>query len=247
MSVCATKIPPGRRFQILDTVLDKASTGPLWLRDPLVATQIIQTLRKGESALHQYSLHSFVVMPNHVHILISPKIPLSRITNGIKGVTSRRAKSILALQQKHFWQDESFDHWVRSPEQFDTIRRLHREQSRQGGLGRSSRGLALVQLHRHLQLKWHSHSWLCSHPLHIAQPQTRTSTSVPGPEILVLISCRSLQVAHPLLAVQPPTSHSPAANSHIDKRAGPRNSCAYLLSFASSSTPTPGCAATHFT
>ncbi len=34
-------------------------------------------------------------MPNHVHILISPKIPLS---------------------------DESFDHWVRSPEQFDTIR-----------------------------------------------------------------------------------------------------------------------------
>jgi hypothetical protein len=32
------------------------------------------------------------------------------------------ARSILALQQKHFWQDESFDHWVRSPEQFDTIR-----------------------------------------------------------------------------------------------------------------------------
>jgi len=121
-SVCATKIPPGRRFQILDTVLDKASTGPLWLRNPLVATHIVETLHKGESALHQYSLHSFVVMPNHVHILISPKIPLSRITNGIKGVTSRRAKSILALQQKHFWQDESFDHWVRSPEQFDTIR-----------------------------------------------------------------------------------------------------------------------------
>jgi hypothetical protein len=58
--------------------------------------------------------------------------------------------------------------------------RLHREQSRQGRLGRSSRGLALVQLHRHLQLKWHRHSWLCSHPLHIAQPQTRTSTIAPG-------------------------------------------------------------------
>ena len=62
--------------------------------------------------------------------------------------------------------------------------RLHREQSRQGRLGRSSRGLALVQLHRHLQLKWHRHSWLCSHPLHIAQPQTRTSTIVPVPKLL---------------------------------------------------------------
>jgi len=121
-SVCATKIPPGRRFQILDAALDNATTGPLWLNDPLVATHIIQTLHKGESALHQYSLHSFVVMPNHVHILISPKVSLSRITNGIKGVTSRRARLILAFREKHFWQDESFDHWVRSPEQFDTIR-----------------------------------------------------------------------------------------------------------------------------
>jgi len=122
-SVCATKkTPPGIRFRILDAALDKATTGPLWLRDPIIATHIIETLRKGESTLHQYSLHSFVVMPNHVHILISPNAPLSRITNGIKGVTSHRAKSILALQQKHFWQDESFDHWVRSPEQFDTIR-----------------------------------------------------------------------------------------------------------------------------
>jgi len=122
-SVCATKkTPPGIRFKILDAALDKATTGPLWLRDPIIAAHIIETLRKGESTLRQYSLHSFVVMPNHVHILISPNAPLSRITNGIKGVTSHRAKSILALQQKHFWQDESFDHWVRSPEQFDTIR-----------------------------------------------------------------------------------------------------------------------------
>ena len=120
--VGAIKISPGRRFQILDAVLDKATTGPLWLNNPLVAAHIIQTLHKGEATLNQHALHSFVVMPNHVHILISPRLPLSRITNGVKGVTSRYARSILALQQKHFWQDESFDHWVRSPEQFDTIR-----------------------------------------------------------------------------------------------------------------------------
>jgi len=109
-------------------------------------------------------------MPNHVHILISPKIPLSRITNGIKGVTSRSAKSILALQQKHFWQDESFDHWVRSPEQFDTIRAYIENNPVKAGLAA------------------HPEDWPWS------------------------------SVAQPLLAVQPPTPHYPAANSHIDDR-----------------------------
>jgi len=42
--------------------------------------------------------------------------------NGLKGVTARDANSILSRKGKHFWQDESFDHWVRSPREFDRIR-----------------------------------------------------------------------------------------------------------------------------
>lgn len=61
-------------------------------------------------------------MPNHVHVLIGPKTSLARITNGIKGVSARDANRILGRQGKRFWQDESFDHWVRSAAEFERIR-----------------------------------------------------------------------------------------------------------------------------
>jgi REP element-mobilizing transposase RayT len=61
-------------------------------------------------------------MPNHVHLLFTPSILIRRITNGLKGVTAKDANRILGRQGKHFWQDESFDHWVRTPAEFDRIR-----------------------------------------------------------------------------------------------------------------------------
>jgi putative transposase len=119
---CPTKYSAGKRFKLLDSVLDKSSTGPLWLKDPRIAALIIETIRRGESDLRYFALHAFVIMPNHVHLLITPKISIPRITNGIKGCTSHLANSILSREGQHFWQDESFDHWVRSSKEFDKIR-----------------------------------------------------------------------------------------------------------------------------
>jgi putative transposase len=119
---CATKYSAGKRFKLLDSALDKCTTGPLWLKDPRIAASIVETIRKGDSILDYFALHAFVVMPNHVHLLITPKISIPRITNGIKGSTSHQANSILSREGQHFWQDESFDHWVRSPKEFDKIR-----------------------------------------------------------------------------------------------------------------------------
>ncbi len=119
---CATKYSAGKRFKLLDSALDKCTTGPLWLKEPRIAAAIVDTIRKGDSILGYFALHAFVVMPNHVHLLITPKISIPRITNGIKGSTSHQANSILSREGQHFWQDESFDHWVRSPNEFDRIR-----------------------------------------------------------------------------------------------------------------------------
>jgi hypothetical protein len=41
--------------------------------------------------------------------------------NGLKGVTAREANCILHNRGQHFWQDESFDHWVRTSAEFDRI------------------------------------------------------------------------------------------------------------------------------
>ena len=59
--------------------------------------------------------------PEGVHLLITPKVPVPRLMNGLKGVTAREANSILGRKGEHFWQDESFDHWVRTPAEFDCI------------------------------------------------------------------------------------------------------------------------------
>src|SRR3989454_7446964 len=61
-------------------------------------------------------------MANHVHVLLEPKIDVARITKGIKGVTAKEGNQILGRTGRRFWQDESYDHWVRSPSECDRIR-----------------------------------------------------------------------------------------------------------------------------
>jgi len=60
-------------------------------------------------------------MRNHVHILIYPEAPLSRITKAIKNFSARRANAILRRAGQPFWQDESYDHWVRTPDELAKI------------------------------------------------------------------------------------------------------------------------------
>ncbi len=112
---------PGEHFRVAGRQLDRALFGPLWLKDSRIAACIVQTLRRGEEDLKQYALYVFVVMANHAHVLLQPKLSLARITNGIKGVTARQANQILGRTEKRFWQDESFDHWVRNASEFERI------------------------------------------------------------------------------------------------------------------------------
>jgi putative transposase len=121
---CATKSAKdssGRRFKILDAALDSGSFGPHWLADPEIAAYAeYPILRCAE--LGRYVLHAFVIMPNHVHILLEPRVPLARITNVLKGVAARDANVRLGRRGRHFWQDESFDHWIRNLVEFEKVR-----------------------------------------------------------------------------------------------------------------------------
>jgi REP element-mobilizing transposase RayT len=60
-------------------------------------------------------------MPNHVHVLILPHVALPQITHWIKGTTAREANRLLGRTGELFWQDESFDHWVRNEREFHRI------------------------------------------------------------------------------------------------------------------------------
>jgi REP element-mobilizing transposase RayT len=108
---------------ILDRALDRARYGPRWLRDPKLAQIVVDSLHKGGDELQLYRLVSYVVMSNHVHILIWPNRFLYRITKSIKGYTARECNKILKRTGRTFWQEESFDHVVRNEDEFYRIKR----------------------------------------------------------------------------------------------------------------------------
>jgi REP element-mobilizing transposase RayT len=62
-------------------------------------------------------------MPNHVHALLLPTVPMSAITRWLKGSTARKANLILERTGGVFWQDESFDHQVRDEVELERIAR----------------------------------------------------------------------------------------------------------------------------
>lgn len=121
LSIASTS-KSGRRFRIVDEELDRGRCGPLWLKNERVADSVVQAIRRGEAPLAFYELHAFVVMANHVHVLIRPKVTVARITNGLKGVTARDANVILGRIGMRFWQEESFDHWIRNAAEFERVR-----------------------------------------------------------------------------------------------------------------------------
>ena len=92
-----------------------------WIRDERVAQCVAAALHFGEKQLGLYDLRAWVLMVNHVHILIYPAAILSRITNAIKNFAARQANAILDRTGQPFWQEESYDHWVRSPEELEGI------------------------------------------------------------------------------------------------------------------------------
>jgi len=111
----------GHRFREFDTQLDAHRYGPDWLMRPQIAELVIAGLKKAEEE-QLCRLRSYVVMPNHVHVLFSAMVPLERTMFLIKGRTARQANIALCRTGKPFWQNESFDHWIRNFAEFDRVR-----------------------------------------------------------------------------------------------------------------------------
>jgi putative transposase len=107
----------GKAFVWMDRYLDQAATGPRFLRKPELADMLVQSLHKS-IALGYYELGAFVVMSNHVHVLLLPRIAPSRLFQSLKGFTAREANRMLGRTGEPFWQAESYDHWVRDEKEY---------------------------------------------------------------------------------------------------------------------------------
>jgi REP element-mobilizing transposase RayT len=104
----------------MDSLLDRARSGPLYLRRPEVAELMVSALLYGQDCMKYYELHAWVVMANHVHLLLTPFVEMTKITHSLKRFTAREANRILGLTGP-FWQEESYDRLVRNAGEFDRI------------------------------------------------------------------------------------------------------------------------------
>ena len=109
----------GRAFLVMDRILDNACAGPLFLRIPEIARMVVDSINYRD--LRQYQLHAYVVMPNHVHLLITPLVEVSKVMQSLKRFTAREGNRILGLTGQPFWQDESYDRLVRDETEFQRI------------------------------------------------------------------------------------------------------------------------------
>lgn len=111
----------GHVFVAMDRELGRAATGPRWLEGERIAQCVVDALKYGERELKLYDLHTWVVMANHVHVLIHPHAELARITKAVKNFSARRANEILGRTGEPFWHAESYDHWVRNEQEFNKV------------------------------------------------------------------------------------------------------------------------------
>ena len=132
------RLPSGRAFVALDRLLDEIHTGPFHLRQPALADMVVEAIRYNAFVLNHYAVHAFVVMPNHVHLLVTAAVPLSKLTKSLKGITAKRANSMLALTGNPFWQEESYDHVVRQEREFQQIQNYIEENPVRAGLVREA-------------------------------------------------------------------------------------------------------------
>ena len=131
------KFTAGQAFVWLDRRLDTANRGPMYLRQPAIAQIVVASIDKGVELAH-FELGAYVVMPNHVHLLILPKISPHRLMKSLKGSTAREANRVLWRTGEPFWQKESYDHWVRTQQEFVRIRTYIENNPVNAGLTRTA-------------------------------------------------------------------------------------------------------------
>ena len=107
-------VPPPEIITLEVRRAQHVACGPFWLQDARIAEMVANTLQYGESARGFYRLDAWVIMPNHLHVILKPEAELSGVMRWLKGRTGRVANRLLGRTGAPFWQDESFDHWIRS-------------------------------------------------------------------------------------------------------------------------------------
>ena len=115
-----------------DASLD-CGEGSYPLANPECALVVAESLRHFDG--ERYWLSDFVVMPNHVHLLASfvDEETMTKQCDSWKHFTATKINRMIGRKGR-FWEPESFDHLVRSEEQYEHLRRYIAANPKRAGL-----------------------------------------------------------------------------------------------------------------
>lgn len=97
----------------VDRMLDHAPGEPQLLSQPFYAEIVKRTLLQYNHEL--YRLHAWVIMHNHIHLLIEPKAGISYIARTIMDETddlARRALWVRESYERHISDSAEITHWI---------------------------------------------------------------------------------------------------------------------------------------
>src|SRR5438270_11376429 len=109
---------------------------PQYLRISAIAEVVADAIGQGTAS--DYLLHEWVVMPNHVHLLITPQVEVPALLRRLKGTSARGSNKLLGQTGRPFWQDESYDGLVRNDNEFQRIESYILQNPVRAGLARSA-------------------------------------------------------------------------------------------------------------
>ena len=115
-------------FARIDQWLDHSSA-VRYLQDQRLARTVLSTLL--HFAGERYDVIGFAIMPSHFHwvfrpleswvtSLTGPRSPRERIMQSIKSYSARQCNDLLN-REGAFWQEESYDHWVRDMDELERV------------------------------------------------------------------------------------------------------------------------------
>jgi REP element-mobilizing transposase RayT len=141
----------GKAFACMDRLLDEYRESPRYLLRAEVAQLVADAIRLGADT--DYILHAWVVMPNHVHLLITPQSEVPKLMQNLKGSTARYANRLLGRTGMPFWQSESYDRLVRDSEEFRKIENYILQNPVRAGLAVTAEEYAWSSAYRKSGLK----------------------------------------------------------------------------------------------
>jgi putative transposase len=95
------------------------------------AKETFETVLEHTRARHQARVYAYVLMPEHIHLLINepPLILLAQFLKALKQIASRKLRG----HHPHFWQERYFDANIRGESaRSEVIRYIHRNPVKRG-------------------------------------------------------------------------------------------------------------------